>query len=775
MSLHPSAYHGYPALVHCKKLPGAKLAGQQSGISSVLASRELVSVILGQYCLMLLLCCFKVDFYSGQTACGCGIKCNWTMKSLKGTSLSLTLITWLALGIAAAPAQVPGILNYQGRLSAGGTNVFNGLGQFKFALVNGGTNVSRQATAVPTVSGGFLTEINVVDGGAGYAEAPAVTIIDSTGSNATARSTLTGDMVSTIAVINPGRRYSSSPNVIIAPPVPNELYATFWSNDGSSSGGNQPTLAVPLVVNQGSFSINLGDTSISNMLSEIQPNIFTNNNVRLRIWFSDGVTGFQQFYPDQRLTAVGYAMVAATLPDASVTTSKLAPGAVGTNAIAASAISSGNLALDNTSLGKVSGGVMTSSSGQIGIGTSSPSAALDVVGTIKGTMLQGNGAVPWLVVTNIQQQCLPNTGYLANNAAQVSLTLPPAPAVGDIIRVAGMGAGGWRIVGNSGQSLPAGTNGFTCETNWVAHGSSGAWDGAASSADGHVLVAVAVDLGVYVSTDYGNTWNARMSRAAFGAASSADGSKLVVTAIDGQIYTSTDSGANWTARDSSRGWHDVASSADGSKLVAVVGGGQIYTSTDSGTNWIARDSARQWYGVASSTDGTKLVATVWGGQIYTSTDSGITWFPRESVRNWRGVGSSADGSKLVAVDYGGFIYTSVNFGTNWIARENSRNWYAAACSGDGNRLVGVVYGGQTYLSADAGNTWTPSGNTVSWYACAFSTDGQRILSVAAGDHIYTTGCSPMSPLLGNKDAAIELQYIDNGIFRILSREGTISY
>ena len=65
----------------------------------------------------------------------------------------LTFIIALTAAVGAL-AQVPSIINYQGRLSAGGTNLFNGPGQFKFALVNNGdTNLSRQATAAATVSG----------------------------------------------------------------------------------------------------------------------------------------------------------------------------------------------------------------------------------------------------------------------------------------------------------------------------------------------------------------------------------------------------------------------------------------------------------------------------------------------------------------------------------------------------------------------------------------------------------------------------------------------
>ena len=270
----------------------------------------------------------------------------------------LTIITALSAA-AGALAQVPSIINYQGRLSVGGSNVFNGPGLFQFALVNGGTNLNRQATAVATVSGGFLTVITVTDGGQGYGETPAVTITDATGSNAVAVANLTGGMVTSVTVSKPGRNYSPLPTVTIAPPPPAFAYLTFWSNDGSSTGGGEPTLAVPLLVNQGFFSVNLGDTGLSNMTAVIPPSIFTNAAVWLRIWFSDGVGSFQQFYPDQRLTAGGYAMMAANVADGAITGPKLAPGAVSMNAIAANAVSTANIADGSVTAGKLASGAVS--------------------------------------------------------------------------------------------------------------------------------------------------------------------------------------------------------------------------------------------------------------------------------------------------------------------------------------------------------------------------------------------------------------------------------
>ncbi len=51
-------------------------------------------------------------------------------------------------------------------------------------------------------------------------------------------------------------------------------------------------------------------------------------------------------------------------------------------------------------------------------------------------------------------QAVSNTGYLASNATvPVTITLPAAPNVGDVIQVNGIGAGGWTIAQNAGQSI----------------------------------------------------------------------------------------------------------------------------------------------------------------------------------------------------------------------------------------------------------------------------------------------------------------------------------
>src|SRR5687767_13965828 len=56
---------------------------------------------------------------------------------------------------------------------------------------------------------------------------------------------------------------------------------SFWSNDGTSVGGNEPAQAVTLEIDHGVYSVLLGDDSIANMTA-IPHSVFTNPDVHLR-------------------------------------------------------------------------------------------------------------------------------------------------------------------------------------------------------------------------------------------------------------------------------------------------------------------------------------------------------------------------------------------------------------------------------------------------------------------------------------------------------------
>jgi hypothetical protein len=133
------------------------------------------------------------------------------MSNFKGI-VNLLLLSAL-LCFTTVVAQTPIILNYQGRVLSGGIP-FDGIGQFKFALVNS-------------------------DGSAFY-----------------------------------------------------------WRSDGGT-GANEPATSVALNVIKGLFSARLGDNSIPNM-AVIPPAALQNTDLRLRVWFNDGVLESQLLVPDAR-------------------------------------------------------------------------------------------------------------------------------------------------------------------------------------------------------------------------------------------------------------------------------------------------------------------------------------------------------------------------------------------------------------------------------------------------------------------------------------------
>jgi hypothetical protein len=171
------------------------------------------------------------------------------------------LILWafsiLVFPFSTARAQTPPLINFQGRVAVGGVP-FNGVGQFEFALVS-----SNGAT-------------------------------------------------------------------------------TYWSNDGTSVDGSEPAAYVSLALANGLYSVLLGDTTLTNMTQTISPDIFTNADVYLRVWFNDGANGFAPLLPDQRLAATPYAMFAQTAGTVSGTVAAAQiSGALSPGQLSASVITNG--------------------------------------------------------------------------------------------------------------------------------------------------------------------------------------------------------------------------------------------------------------------------------------------------------------------------------------------------------------------------------------------------------------------------------------------------
>lgn len=672
------------------------------------------------------------------------------------------LLALLVAFVVAFPclAQVPGTMSYQGRVTASGTNV-NGPGQFQFALVTPAPSGARQATGLATISGGFLTIVTITDGGSGYLTAPAVTATGGGGSGATFTAHVSAGIVTGITVNNPGGGYTSIPTITIAPPPVLPAFTTLWSHDGTSANGGPPASPLSLNVQDGLFTVILGDTNLPNMLA-IPTSVFTNGDVRLRIWFADGTNQPVPLSPDQRLSAVAYAMIADNVRDGAITASKLAPGAIG----------SAQLAPNLT----ISGSVIASSFTGSGAGLSNlPLATLQ-------------GALAWQVIAGTNQQAVPNSSYLFTNEQQGTLTLPPSPPVGSSIRVAGSGAAGWRVVANPGQTI-ANLDAFGWASARLPRFS---WKDIASSTDGGKLIVVERN-GIATSTDSGETWILRETNSNLSltsVASSSDGSKLLAGGITGYLYTSSDSGLSWTPRmtDGARNWMDVATSSDGTKLIAGEQNG-IYVSSDSGASWSLRLAGTNgsWNAVASSADGNILLAHGRSNglyQLFASYDSGISWVPRTTYSDYlQIVALSADGLRHFGF-HENSLFVSTNSGNTWTRTEFGFYFDGLAVSDDGLTLATVQHtGGRAYVvvSVNGGQTWQkrqavePFGDR-SWLL-TFADSGRRLYA-STYDTIYRSPANASmgfsAVVSGFRNASIELIYTGNNQFMPVNSVGEIS-
>ena len=83
--------------------------------------------------------------------------------------------------------------------------------------------------------------------------------------------------------------------------VNSDGFTSYWSNDGTSTSGSEPTAPVSVDVTNGVFNVVLGDTSVTNM-TIISESVFNNSNTYLRVWFNG-----EQLSPDKQIIAVPYA------------------------------------------------------------------------------------------------------------------------------------------------------------------------------------------------------------------------------------------------------------------------------------------------------------------------------------------------------------------------------------------------------------------------------------------------------------------------------------
>jgi hypothetical protein len=535
------------------------------------------------------------------------------------TTLRLTFLL-AAFAAGTAHAQVPSLLNYQGRVTVGGTN-FNGTGQFKFALVDGGTNIAQQATATAVLEGNKIAAINVIDGGQGYDQVPTVKIQDPTGSGASATAVITGVKVSDIIVNTMGSGYTS-PTVIIGPPSPVISYRTYWNNSGATNSA-EPAASVALPVAQGLYATLLGDTSLPNMAA-IPPAVFTNASVNLRVWFRPGASGsFTELSPNQRLGAAGYALRAASADAAAFTN------------IAGNFAIDGNLTL---------GGTLASASG----------LSIETGGTT------GWSVGPQIVVSNVTSRNIVG-GYSGNH---VSNGVTGATISGGGNTSAGGGASPNIVGGNFGTI--AGGAGNTAAGAFAVVG--GGQNNSASAAHTTVAGGTNNTAGNTAATVSGGIFNsARGDFAAIGGGRLNTALTNYATIAGGQLNTNSGFGATIGGGQQNTASIDYATIGGGlqntnSGTRATIGGGQQNTasSTYATIGGGLQNTASGTYatiggGDRNTNSGNR--ATIGGGERNTASSNYAT-VPGGLSNTATGLRSFAAGVRAKATNTGSFVWNS---------------------------------------------------------------------------------------------------------------------
>ncbi len=302
----------------------------------------------------------------------------------------------------------------------------------------------------------------------------------------------------------------------------------------------------------------------------------------------------------------------------------------------------------------------------------------------------GNGLVGWVSISGTTATAARDTGYLLLNAGLTTLTLPASASLsaGDIVRVAGGGAGGWLVKENSGQSISgnfaAYRNGVLVSLPLATLPINQDYHGVAASADGVRKYVVGNSLtGVYASSDSGETWipvsSNQLSGTWLSVACSANGKIVFAEPYPGgAIQKSTDSGLTWSSAGASATGTFISCTADGSTLfpnnyacsgngtyLAKLAGGVITYSINGGSTWnsIGSAPAANVTCLGASSDCTRLVAGVSNGFLYASSNLGASWTQlTTNSQVWAGAWMSPDGSKFAAtVSKSGSVSGSINY------------------------------------------------------------------------------------------------------------------
>lgn len=347
-------------------------------------------------------------------------------------------------------------------------------------------NIALVGSAAVTVTGGSLT-VNM----SGNAS------IGATGPLSLSGSSVAIVPASVANVVTANALYYNSSNGLVTygtaggssfnPATPQTITGAWSMNGGfsvTSASGNIPIVAtsgnISLAASSGNVTLNSPSVLLPALTNVVTANVVYFNTTSGLLTYGSftsfstsanyTLTGSWQFNSGFNVTA---ATGDVTIQSTTGSLNLLAPAATKSVNIQAP-----NLALTSTTLTLLSGpNISVTSTGPIALqatgalslqggSITAPGLASAVTGSVlyfnsgSGAITQGaapSGGMSWNNVTGTSQAIAAKNAYVANNAAVVAFSLPASAAFGDEFKVVGLGAGGWTIACNAGQTLSLGS------------------------------------------------------------------------------------------------------------------------------------------------------------------------------------------------------------------------------------------------------------------------------------------------------------------------------
>ncbi len=225
--------------------------------------------------------------------------------------------------------------------------------------------------------------------------------------------------------------------------------------------------------------------------------------------------------------------------------------------------------------------------------------------------------------------------------------------------------------------------------------------------------------GVFLSSNNGTSWSAVNAGLTSFYINDLliNGTNLFAATINGGVFLSTNYGASWTSVNTGISSFNISKLATNGTNIFASSAGNVFTSSNNGTSWTLVNNGLTGQFIRTfAVIGTKVYVGTVGGGVFLSSNNGVNWVPKNSGLSSLDIDALAtDGTELyVSVYYpnlGYQVYLSANFGNSWSSTSITLNGLdiPTICVSDTNIYAGT-YGYGIYRSNNKGSTWAFSNN-----------------------------------------------------------------